>query len=35
MHKLANFNLGIACSFCLREWHAATHAQAHRAAGRV
>ena len=35
MHKLASFNLGIACSFCLREWRAATHAQARGTAGRV
>jgi hypothetical protein len=26
MHELARFNLGIACSFCLAEWQAATRA---------
>jgi hypothetical protein len=35
IHDLARFNLGIVCSFCLAEWHAATHAQARRTAARV
>jgi hypothetical protein len=25
MHDLARFNLGVACSFCIAEWQAATH----------
>ena len=28
MHELARFNLGIACSFCLADLHAAMHAWA-------
>ena len=28
MHDVARFNLGVACSFCLADWHVATHAQA-------
>jgi hypothetical protein len=28
MHELARFNLGIACSFCLAEWQAATRVPA-------
>ncbi len=34
MHDLARFNLGIACSFCLGEWQAATRAQARATATR-
>ncbi len=35
MHELARFNLGLACSFCLAEWQAATSAQASGTATRV
>jgi hypothetical protein len=35
MHALARFNLGIACSFCLAAWQAATHVTAGGTATRV
>jgi hypothetical protein len=35
MHDLARFNLGIACSFCLAEWQAATRPQARGTATRI
>ncbi len=35
MHELAQFNLGLACSFCLAEWQAATSTQASGTAMRV
>ncbi len=35
MHDLARFNLGIACSFCLAAWQAATRTQAQVTEARV
>ncbi len=35
MHDLARFNRGLACSFCLADWQAATKAQAHATATRL
>jgi hypothetical protein len=35
MHRLASFNVGIACSFCLRDWRAATHPVAYGVGSRV
>jgi hypothetical protein len=35
MHDLARFNLGIACSFCLADWQAATHARSRPTVSRV
>jgi hypothetical protein len=35
MHDLAEFNLGLACSFCLADWQASTRAQARGTATRL
>ena len=35
MHDLARFNHGLACSFCLAAWQAATRPQAHGASTRL
>jgi len=35
MHDLAGFNRGLACSFCLADWQAATRPQSRGTAARV
>ncbi len=35
LHELARFNLGIACSFCLAAWQAATQARTPGTVSRV